>query len=47
MDNEHTELNQQQQLVSDMKSVIADAEDMLQATADQAGEKVATMRART
>lgn len=46
MDNEHTDLNHQQQLVSDMKSVIADAEDMLQATADQAGEKVATMRAR-
>ena len=46
MHNEHTELNQQQQLVSGMKSVIDDAEDMLQATADQAGEKVATMRAR-
>ena len=46
MENEHADLNQQQQLVTDMKSVIADAEDMLQATADQAGEKVATMRAR-
>jgi len=39
-------LNDQQQLVSDMKSAIADAEDMLHATADQAGEKVASMRAR-
>ena len=36
----------QQQLVSDMKSTIADAEDMLHATADQAGDKVASLRAR-
>ena len=36
----------QQQLVSDMKSAIADAEDMLHATADQTGDKIATMRAR-
>jgi len=36
----------QQQLVSDMKSAIADAEDMLHATADQAGDKIASMRAR-
>lgn len=39
-------ITEQQQLVSDMKSVIADAEDMLAATADQAGEKVASLRAR-
>ena len=39
-------ISNQQQLVSDMKSAIADAEDMLHATADQAGEKVAGMRAR-
>ena len=39
-------ISDQQQLVSDMKSAIADAEDMLHATADQAGEKVASMRAR-
>jgi len=39
-------LSDQQQLVSDMKSAIADAEDMLHATADQAGDKVASMRAR-
>ena len=36
----------QQQLVSDMKSAIADAEDMLHATADQTGDKIANMRAR-
>ncbi len=36
----------QQQLVSDMKSAIADAEDMLHATAEQAGDKIADMRAR-
>lgn len=36
----------QEQLVSDMKSAIADAEDMLQATADQAGDKFANLRAR-
>ncbi len=33
-------------LVSDMKVVIADAEDLLRATAGQAGEKVAAARAR-
>lgn len=36
----------QEKLVSDIKSVISDAEDVLSATADQAGEKVATLRAR-
>ena len=36
----------QEKLVADMKAVIADAEDMLHATADQAGEKVAGLRAR-
>lgn len=46
MDSQQSSINEQQQLVSDMKSVIADAEDMLQATADQAGEKVANLRAR-
>lgn len=39
-------VTEQQQLVSDMKSAIADAEDMLHATADQAGDKVASLRAR-
>lgn len=36
----------QEQLVSDIKSVISDAEEMLNATADQAGEKVNNLRAR-
>lgn len=36
----------QEQLVSDIKSVISDAEEMLSATADQAGEKVSNLRAR-
>lgn len=39
-------VSDQRQLVSDMKSAIADAEDMLHATADQVGDKVASMRAR-
>lgn len=46
METDQSSINEQQQLVTDMKSTIADAEDMLQATADQAGEKVATLRAR-
>jgi len=36
----------QEQVVSDIKSAISDAEDLLSATADQAGEKVANLRAR-
>lgn len=39
-------VNSQKQLVSDIKTVIADAEEVLSATADQAGEKVANLRAR-
>jgi ElaB/YqjD/DUF883 family membrane-anchored ribosome-binding protein len=46
METQENTINAQQRLVSDIKSVIADAEDMLHATADQAGEKVATLRAR-
>lgn len=41
-----TIINAQQQVVSDIKAAIADAEDMLSATADQAGEKVSNLRAR-
>jgi ElaB/YqjD/DUF883 family membrane-anchored ribosome-binding protein len=33
-------------LVQDMRSVIADAEDLLRATANQAGEKIAVARER-
>ncbi len=36
----------QEQLVSDIKSVISEAEEMLGATAEQAGEKIANLRAR-
>lgn len=36
----------QQRVVSDIKAAIADAEDMLHATADQVGGKVADLRAR-
>lgn len=36
----------QQQLVSDIKSVISEAEEMLGATAEQAGEKITNLRAR-
>lgn len=39
-------IESQEQLVSDIKSVISDAEEMLSATADQAGEKVSNLRAR-
>jgi ElaB/YqjD/DUF883 family membrane-anchored ribosome-binding protein len=45
MESNDATISEQQQLVSDMKSVIADAEDMLTATADQAGDKVASLRA--
>lgn len=41
-----TSVNVQEQLVSDIKSVIAEAEEMLGATADQAGEKIANLRVR-
>ena len=39
-------VNSQEQLVKEMKSAIASAEDMLSATADQAGEQIASLRAR-
>lgn len=39
-------VSEQEQIVSDMKSSIADAEDMLQETADQVGDKFARLRSR-
>lgn len=45
-DNRFSGVISQEKLVSDIKGVIADAEDMLSATADQAGEKIANLRAR-
>lgn len=41
-----TSVNLQQQLVSDIKSAISEAEDLLGATADQKGEKIANLRVR-
>lgn len=41
-----TSVNVQEQLVSDIRSVISEAEEMLGATADQTGEKIASLRAR-
>ncbi len=38
--------NLQEQLVNEIKSVISEAEEMLGATADQTGEKIANLRAR-
>lgn len=39
-------IDSQEQLVDEIKSTISDAEDMLNATADQAGDKVTKLRAR-
>lgn len=36
----------QEKLVTDIKAVISDAEEMLSVTADEAGEKIASLRAR-
>jgi ElaB/YqjD/DUF883 family membrane-anchored ribosome-binding protein len=36
----------QEKLVSDIRAVITDAEDILKATADQTGEKIASLRVR-
>ena len=41
-----TSVTLQEQLVSDIKTVISEAEDLLGATADQAGEKMANLRVR-
>jgi len=47
MSNDNPTLVQtQEKLVSAIRSEISDAEDMLTATADQAGEKIAKLRSR-
>ncbi|MDO8719796.1 MAG: DUF883 family protein [Polaromonas sp.] len=46
MSDTRASVEAQEKLVSDIKSVISDAEEMLSATADQAGDKVANLRAR-
>jgi len=43
---EITELSNNQKIVSDIKIVIADAEEILRATADATGEKAAELRQR-
>lgn len=44
--NDMTEVNKDK-LIADIKLVIADSEELLRATAGQAGEKIAEIRART
>jgi ElaB/YqjD/DUF883 family membrane-anchored ribosome-binding protein len=46
MSNSRAGVESQEKLVSDIKSVISDAEEMLSETADQGGDKVAKLRAR-
>ena len=41
-----TSTSMQEQLVNDIKSVISEAEELLGATADQAGEKIVNLRER-
>ena len=45
-DSQTSNLSSQEKLVADIRAVIADAEDILKATADQTGEKIASLRAR-
>lgn len=39
-------ITSQEKLVTDIRAVITDAEEILKATADQTGEKIANLRAR-
>ncbi|MFZ2307956.1 MAG: DUF883 family protein [Rhodoferax sp.] len=41
-----TSVSAQEKLVTDIRAVIADAEEILRATADQTGEKIAVLRTR-
>jgi len=45
-DTPTTSVSAQEKLVSDIRAVIADAEEILHATADQTGEKIANLRVR-
>jgi ElaB/YqjD/DUF883 family membrane-anchored ribosome-binding protein len=45
-DSQTSIVGSQEKLVSDIRAVIADAEDILKVTADQTGEKIANLRAR-
>jgi ElaB/YqjD/DUF883 family membrane-anchored ribosome-binding protein len=44
--NNETSVTAQERLVTDIKAVIADADEILHATADQAGDKIVKLRAR-
>ena len=43
-ESQTSSLSSQEKLVSDIRAVIADAEEILKATADQTGEKIANLR---
>lgn len=45
-ESQTSSLSSQEKLVSDIRAVIADAEEILKATADQTGEKIANLRVR-
>jgi ElaB/YqjD/DUF883 family membrane-anchored ribosome-binding protein len=45
-ENQSSTLSSQDKLVTDIRAVIADAEEILLATADQTGEKIASLRSR-
>jgi ElaB/YqjD/DUF883 family membrane-anchored ribosome-binding protein len=45
-DSQTSPLTSQEKLVLDIRAVITDAEEILKATADQTGEKIANLRAR-
>lgn len=45
-DSTISNVSAQEKLVTDIRAVIADAEEILHATADQTGEKIASLRAR-
>jgi ElaB/YqjD/DUF883 family membrane-anchored ribosome-binding protein len=45
-DSPTSNVSSQEKLVTDIRAVIADAEEILLATADQTGEKIASLRSR-
>lgn len=45
-DTQTSSVTSQEKLVTDIRAVIADAEEILKATADQTGEKIANLRTR-
>lgn len=45
-DTQTNSITSQEKLVTDIRAVIADAEEILKATAEQTGEKIANLRAR-